>query len=262
MKLRSLLRPVLGRERAVWRALRSPRLRHLLFRADIDCVIYSLIVSLPRVFFIQIGSHDGRSGDPLWTFRRYGNWRGILVEPVDYVFQRLVQNYSPWRDRFVFENVAIATASNARPFHYFAESADLAAGYDQLGTFDRELLQRHAGHFPGAEARMVNASVNCLTFHDLCAKHDVRALDLLHIDAEGSDSKILEQVDFKQYRPSVLLFEHIHLSEGDRQKTDARLHSAGYVAARISNDTLAVRREALAALPALRSAWQQVASKP
>ena len=60
---------MLGRERTIWRALPWPRLRHRLFRDDIDGVIVALLVPLRQVYFIQIGSHDGRPGDPLWTFR-------------------------------------------------------------------------------------------------------------------------------------------------------------------------------------------------
>ena len=79
MTLRSMLRPVLGRERTIWRALPWPRPRHRLFRDDIDCVIFALLVSLRHVFFIQIGSHDGRTGDPVWTFRRHPHLSPIAL---------------------------------------------------------------------------------------------------------------------------------------------------------------------------------------
>jgi len=70
---------VLGRERTIWRALPWPRLRHRLFRDDIDGVIFALLVSLRQVYFIHIGSHDGRSGDPLWTFRRHPHLSPIAL---------------------------------------------------------------------------------------------------------------------------------------------------------------------------------------
>ena len=42
---------------------------------------------------MQIGSNDGRSGDPLYLFIRRDAWRGVLIEPVDYVFRQLKKNY-------------------------------------------------------------------------------------------------------------------------------------------------------------------------
>lgn len=103
---------------------------------------------------------------------------------------------------------------------------------------------------------MVSASVNCLTFHQLCEKHSMSRLDLLHIDAEGADAEILEQVDFTKYQPSVVLYEHKHLSEGDQQNVNEMLDRAGYECVRIRIDTLAVRRAALTAFPTLPAAWR------
>jgi hypothetical protein len=60
-----------------------------------------------NVFFVQIGSNDGSRGDPLYAaVRRHGHWRGILVEPVPFVFERLKNNYDN-DPRLIFENVAI-----------------------------------------------------------------------------------------------------------------------------------------------------------
>lgn len=103
---------------------------------------------------------------------------------------------------------------------------------------------------------MVSASLNCLTFRQLYEKHNVRRLDLLHIDAEGADAEILEQVDFRKYQPSVVLYEHKHLSEGDQENVNQMLDRAGYKCVRIRIDTLAVRRAALTAFLKLAAAWR------
>ncbi len=250
---RRLLRPIAGRERALWRKLRAPRLRYRLVRDRIDCVIYSLLVSLPHVRFIQIGSHDGRTNDPLWTFRGYPNWSGVLIEPVDYVYRRLARNYAPWGHRFILENAAIAAEGGTGLFHYFAESDALFAGYDQLGSLDPEILRSHLANFRGAQ--MVSRTVSCLTFQELCDKHGVREFDLLHIDAEGADACILEQVDWQRHRPSVVLYEHAHMTEAERTRARTLLNGAAYELVEIGIDTLAVRRGVLQSEPAVGSAW-------
>src|SRR5262245_16387369 len=96
---KTVLKRIAGRDQPVWRALPFPKLRHALFRDDLDTVIHGLIASQSRVRFIQIGSNDGIFCDPLWTFRRYPNWFGILVEPVEPLFRMLAANYAPWARR-------------------------------------------------------------------------------------------------------------------------------------------------------------------
>jgi FkbM family methyltransferase len=258
-RFRGFLRPILGRDRAGWRVVRSTRLRRWLFRDSIDNLIYSLLISRDRVFFIQIGSNDGCRGDPLWTFRRYPNWHGILVEPVEYVFRRLVTNYAPWADRVAFENAAISNGDTSRPFYRFAESPDLPVGYDQLGSFDRQLLEACA-QSAGRAHHIIGSPVDCLTFAELCAKHQVNALDLLHIDAERSDAEILGQVDFHRHRPAVLIYEHVYLAEHEQKTLKHRLDDAGYQLRPIGDDTVGVSRDGLATLPALRRVWLSMMS--
>ena len=45
--------------------------------------------------FIQVGANDGVYGDPLRSYVRRFGWKGILVEPQQDVFERLVEKL--WR---------------------------------------------------------------------------------------------------------------------------------------------------------------------
>jgi FkbM family methyltransferase len=254
---KTVLKRIAGRDQPVWRALPLPRLRHALFRDDLDTLIHGLIASRSRVRFIQIGSNDGIVCDPLWTFRRFPNWSGILVEPVEDLFQMLVANYAPWANRFVLENAAITR--EPRPFHFIAR-ADESLGrlYRLFGSFDRELLELNAGRFGVASAQLVTLDVKCLTFQQLCEKHNVQSLDLLHIDAEGCDAEILQQVDFDRFKPSIVLYEHVNLAGADGQEVEQRLDAHDYLRIQIGIDTLAVRSASLRSMPTLRAAWRTI----
>jgi FkbM family methyltransferase len=257
--VRAMLRHVAGRERVtVWRWLRAPRLRWALFRDPVDCIIYGLLLSRDRIRFVQIGSNDGRTGDPLWSFRRYASWRGLLVEPVAPVFRRLRENYAPWADRFTFENVAIAAEPGHRPFYRFDDPSSSPPGADQLGSLDRTLLQRLARRHGRSETGIVATTVECVTLPQLLAKHGIRELDLLHIDAEGLDYEILCQIERAQCRPSVVLYEHVHLSDAVRHDASSMLLASGYHVNTIEGDTLAVSAHALATMPPLDRAWRLV----
>ena len=62
----------------------------------------------PKAFFIQVGANDGDQLDPLRTSVHCADWRGIMVEPVPYVFQKLKANNGHLARRVRLENVAIA----------------------------------------------------------------------------------------------------------------------------------------------------------
>lgn len=47
----------------------------------------------PNAFFVQIGANDGYSLDPLTVQIERREWRGIMVEPVPYVFAWLAERY-------------------------------------------------------------------------------------------------------------------------------------------------------------------------
>ena len=69
----------------------------------------------PAATLVQIGANDGIVDDPLREFLLRGLWRGVLVEPVPYLFERLRRNYSS-RPDLAFANVAIASQRGHMPF--------------------------------------------------------------------------------------------------------------------------------------------------
>ncbi len=187
----------------------------------------------PDAFFIQIGSNDGVTFDPLHAEILKTRWRGIMIEPVPHIFHRLRQNCVRYKDRVVFENIAIASSDGSMPFYYLrpaadSEKANLPVFYDLLGSFNRDIILSHAPYIPDIADRLVSTQVTCLTFESLCRKHDVKQVDLLHIDAEGYDFEILKSINFENYRPRILIFEHFHLTPADHATCRSQLRAHGY----------------------------------
>lgn len=56
-----------------------------------------------------------------------------------------------------------------------------------------------------------------------------------------------------------VVYEHVHLGDEDRRRESALLQRRGYQAIAVQSDSLAVRREAMHAMPPLRRAWSLVA---
>lgn len=168
-----------------------------------------------RICFVQIGSNDGKQGDPLYNFvMKSDKWHGVLVEPVNFLFERLKKNYAN-KSGLIFENSLISNDRKERIFYYVDSSAkksfpDLPDWYDQLGSFNHGHILHHLGK--KIEPYIKKQSLKSIKLNDLLRKYDIHGLDLLHIDVEGHDYQIIKQLDLKRMRPVMILIEHKHLS--------------------------------------------------
>ena len=200
----------------------------------------------PSPFFLEVGASDGVTSDHLRPYVLEHQWRGIMVEPVPYVFERLRRNYAGI-DRVALENVAIADHDGVADFHYFAENPQSTHGkltdaphaphqretieamrltMAQLGSLSRDHVESHS-RILDHDTEIVSTEVACCTLRSLLARHDVARLDLLVIDAEGYDFEIIRQLDFAAYRPRVLVYEDIHL-QSDHVACRELLEGLGY----------------------------------
>jgi FkbM family methyltransferase len=197
-----------------------------------------------KVFFVQVGSNDGVQGDPIHDLVvSRENWSGIFIEPIDFLFQRLRRNYGE-ADRFVFENVAIGTEKGTKTFYYVSEKAkselDLPYWHDQLGSFDKAHITRALGE--QMNPYIVEEDVECLPLQEVFDRNRVESIDLIHIDTEGFDYKVLSQIDLRRYKPAVILFEHHLLSDEEFLQARELLRNHGYRQLQYGNDTLAIRK--------------------
>jgi len=199
----------------------------------------------PDATFVQVGSNDGEQLDPLRRSILRLRWRGLMIEPVPHVFARLEQNYADVADRVALANVAIADHEGVVPFHHLAEVEDheaegLPRWYDALGSFRREIVLKHTDLIPDLEERLVTTPVVCTTLERVCQEHGIEHIDLLHIDTEGYDLEVLRNVDWDRQRPTIVLYEHLHLTDGERAEAHRLLEGLGYGCIEEHMDTICV----------------------
>lgn len=192
------------------------------------------------VFFIQIGSNDGVTRDPLNRHIVKHHWRGIVIEPVRYIYEKLVQTYKH-EPGVQCENVAIAEVNGTKEFYRLKESSDgLPEWYDQLGSFYPDIVQAHRHKIKDFDTYYITEPVDCITWDGLLEKYGVKTIDLLHIDTEGYDFEILKMLNFKMHKPEFILFEHKHLPITTYRKAIYLLKNNGYKLRWEKNDTLAM----------------------
>ena len=200
-------------------------------------------------FFVQIGSNDGVRSDPLYKFICKYNWSGILVEPVPYLYERLIKNHES-RDNLIFKNVAISKDGGSMKFYYIKENqndqSDWKCG-NGLGSFLKDVVTFHRNKIFDFDKNFSEMDIQTITFDSLV--EGVNNIDLLAIDAEGYDYEIIKSIDFDKHQPSLILFEHKHLYQESRFKRNLSdklrevykyLNDRGYVCIKGKGETLAI----------------------
>ena len=202
----------------------------------------------PTAAFVQVGAHDGTQLDPLREAILGSRWRGVMVEPVPYVFERLHARYRT-NGRITLENVAVADVDGSKPFHFLPEADEddeVWHWYDALGSFRRDVVLSHHELVDDIADRLVTVDVPCVTFATLCARHGLRHVDVVQMDTEGYDRDVLELIDLDGLGVELVLFEHLHLSDDDRAACRRLLDAHGFDQVSDGMDTIAVRASALA----------------
>jgi FkbM family methyltransferase len=226
---------------------------------ELGQVIFAFAKSYPQAFVIQVGAHDGSIVDPLRAELVRRPWRGILVEPVPYVFERLRASYGR-NPRLVLENAAIADTDGTVEIHHLPETSDgsVWGGYDALGSLRKDVVLKHTELVPDVEQRLVSTTVPSLTFESLCKKHGVQRIDIVQTDTEGYDYEVLKLIDLPRWQPGLIMYEHVHLAPAEQAEARALLTRHGYELIADHMDTIGVHRAALDAHAALATEWRRL----
>lgn len=197
-----------------------------------------------NVTFIQIGSNNGKHGDPLYDSILTKKWQGILIEPIPYLFEELKKNYVENKDNLIFENSAIAHERGQLKFYRLQRSnlPNLPRWYEQLGSFNKEVVMKHRESIPSFDDLLVEDTVNAITFDDLLQKYTLPKVNLIHIDTEGYDFEILKMIPFASLNVELVMFEHIHLSDSDYKRAIRLMKKNGFKLCVKKRDTIALKK--------------------
>jgi FkbM family methyltransferase len=178
------------------------------------------------VIFAQVGANDGIFGDPLRSYITKYPWRGVLVEPQTDVFRRLVDNYRPYADRLILENLAIS--SDKSEFVLYKAPAGLVKDdvyASSVASGNPNTIAQQLRISPEKLQKIVTPS---LTLDELLARHGLTNIQLLQIDVEGYDWQVLSTLDLETSTPSIIQFESGHLSNADCDSAVEHLTRHGY----------------------------------
>jgi len=174
----------------------------------IDLVLENLFLNNNIKKVIQIGANDGSSFDELNKFIKKYKTKSILVEPIKEIFLKLKENYKEF-ENVNLQNLAISVNNEINSI--FKVSKDYINLYDEhikaISSFKKKHLIDHGVQ----EKHIISEDVNKISISELIEKYNFIDLDLLYIDAEGYDGKIVKDfLNTIKSRPFII-FEYIHI---------------------------------------------------
>lgn len=163
-------------------------------------------------FFIEAGANDGITQSNTFYFEKYRGWRGILVEGIPDLFEKCVANRTNSR---VF-NCALVASSFTEPsvtMHY-ANLMSIVEGARGAAADDAGFIGE------GLEIQALPASfsvqVPARTLSSILDECNVVDIDLLSLDVEGYEGKVLGGLDLHRHRPKFICVEAWDRVEIDR----------------------------------------------
>ncbi len=191
-------------------------------------------------FVVQIGANDGERFDILNKFLKKYSPKAILVEPIIKNYEDLKVNYRGQNNIF-FENSAISV-NNEINFLFKVEESKLEL-YDEhikgISSFDKSHLLKHGV----SRSHIKKEIVNSISFEELIRKYSINKLDLLMVDAEGYDGKILIDFLSKNSLRPLIVFEYLHIKNNVFEELTKILFSKNFYFYKIEENIICFPKE-------------------
>jgi FkbM family methyltransferase len=154
-----------------------------------------------RGVFVDVGAWDGVTYNNTLFFERERQWTGLNLEPLPDKFQELVVN----RPACTNLNLAVSDREGEADFLAMTGYTSMLSGLQD--NYDPRHLQRIANETAEMKTESALIKVSVKRLDTIFREHDIRRVHYLSVDAEGSEFKILQSIDFRSTFIDVIGFE-------------------------------------------------------
>ena len=144
---------------------------------------------------IQIGANDGIMADPIHHMIKRYSLKGMLIEPIPDIFERLKANYAFAANRLQFLNIAITTGEGEGDIPFFVFSSPDQAWRQELSRLSstsRSKLE-HIKASRRIEEKITEIAVRYESVGMFIKKRMIESISLLVTDLEGFDISIVTE---------------------------------------------------------------------
>jgi FkbM family methyltransferase len=153
-------------------------------------------------FFVDVGAHNGISINNTLYFEKYNNWTGINIEPIPKVYDQLKLN----RPACININCAVSNTEGVAEFILNEGYSEMISGLkDNYDIRHHERLKKEIQQF-GSESKIVDVITRKL--ESIFEEHNIKHVNYLTIDVEGSEFKVIKSINFDKVFIDVIEFEN------------------------------------------------------
>jgi FkbM family methyltransferase len=195
---------------------------------------------------IQVGANDGQSDDFLFKcFNK--DLDAILIEPIEDAFLKLKENYKKFQ-KVKCLNLAVDVENGSkeifsvnREYYKFYQKKYKKTNVDWLNilsSFYKEHLINH-----GIKKNHITSNnIQCKTFSKLIDDYDYHDVDLLIVDTEGYDVKLINNfIETLKIKP-MIIFEWIHVEKIEIEILFKKLENLNYEFLKLGRDLICFQR--------------------
>jgi len=157
--------------------------------------------------FLDIGANDGVTISNTYFFEKNRGWKGICVEPITDVYNKLVNNR-----HCEAINACVSDKRGKEVFFRIDGFGEMLSGIKS--EYHESHWKRIMKDVESEGDQIVEYEVECLPVNDILEKFNYSDIDFLSVDTEGSELKILQAIDFNRFHFSIICVENPYNEKG------------------------------------------------
>lgn len=175
---------------------------------------------------VQIGANAGYDDlTPIIYKHKETINKFIAVEPLILHNESLNKCYSSISG-FIIDNRIITTDTNQKQSTLYYNTND-GPGFE-IASLDPSHIKKHMTPMRKdlSSGEIKSSTVPAITLNNLFKLHNLKHIDLLVIDVEGWDLKLIMDINFDEFNIDCIIYEHIHINKNTATEY---LTAKGYV---------------------------------
>jgi len=179
-----------------------------------DVILYNnFFKDIDHGYYVDIGSHDGVSLSNTKFYEDRG-WNGICIEPQPDAYEKLIANRKCRTLRGAVSDLKVNTVEFCKITGYSSMLSGIIKYYDD--RHKERILSEIQSHENNTKEKIVVDNYN---FNNVIEETNI---NLLSLDTEGGEDKIINSIDFSRYKIDVILFEDNYNDSYDKLNSNVK----------------------------------------